>query len=90
MSRNINYYLYLKVIFIICIITGGALTVNLWLYYQPSSVELEFSRWLQLGRPGWLTTLMKLISDSYVAISPFWWAWGSAHYCSLQPVVSLY
>ena len=69
MSRNINYYLYLKVIFIICIITGGALTVNLWLYYQPSSVELEFSRWLQLGRPGWLTTLMKLISDSYVAIS---------------------
>ena len=69
MTRKVNYYLFLKVIFAICIIASGALAINLWFYYQPSSAELSFSRWLQLGRADWLTTLMKLVSDSYVALS---------------------
>ena len=68
MTRNIHYYLFLKAILIICVVAGGALAVNLWLYYQPSSAELDLSRWLQLGRPDWLTIVMKLISDSYLAV----------------------
>lgn len=68
MIHKYNFSLYLKLILIISTFISVALIVNLWLFFQPSSIEISIAHWMQFGRPDWLTLSMRTITDSFLAM----------------------
>ncbi len=68
MVHTIKYHLLLRLTVGICFIIGLMLAINLWLYFQPSVVELRVAHWLQFGQPTWLTFIMIAVSNSWIAV----------------------
>ena len=91
----LNYSFFKKIIVIIIISIGIGLALNLWLFFQPSSIEASVADFLRLGQPEWLTLIMIVISDSYIMAASIvgayslWLLWRSQYQSASILVLAL-